>query len=196
MKKTYITIGLLVIIIALIFVFKKDDTVAPVITDTSAPVYTNPTQTFSVSVPKGFTTDEKYSYSISPSRSINGVKFTIPESLAKGTNLSTDSYVSVESIADGTYCTAERFYDSAPQAPDTVTENGVTYSVNSSQDAGAGNRYEETVYAIKNSNPCIAIRYFVHYSVLENYPEGTVKAFDRAALLGQFDAIRKSLKIK
>ncbi|MDB5204560.1 MAG: hypothetical protein JWP09_588 [Candidatus Taylorbacteria bacterium] len=196
MKKTYTIIGLLIIIIGLIFIFKKDDTVAPVVTDSNTPVYTNPTQSFSVSVPKDFTIDEKYSYNISPTRSISGTKYTIPASLAKGTNLSTDSYVSVESIPDADSCTAERFFESAPQAPDTVTENGVTYSVNSTQDAGAGNRYEETVYAIKDSKPCIAVRYFIHYGAIQNYPEGAVKEFDRSALLQQFDAIRKSLKIK
>lgn len=193
MKKQYIVgIVALIIIIILIFVFKRD-TVAPTVNDDTPNTYTNSLQTFSINVPQSFTRDESYSYTISPVRDIRGVKFTIPSKVAEGTNLSKDSYIAVESIPNAEYCTAERFFDFAPQVPDTVTEDGTTYSVNYSKDAGAGNRYEETVYAIKDSNPCIAIRYFIHYAVLENFEEGTVKEFDRTSLLQQFDTIRKSL---
>jgi hypothetical protein len=51
------------------------------------------------------------------------------------------------------------------------------------------------VYAIPGTKPCTAVRYFIHYSVFENYPPGTVKAFDHAALVATFDAIRRTLRI-
>jgi hypothetical protein len=67
--------------------------------------------------------------------------------------------------------------------------------VASTTGAAAGNRYEETVYAIPGTNPCVAVRYFVHYGVIENYPPGTVRQFDKQALLDQFDRIRRTLVV-
>ncbi len=61
--------------------------------------------------------------------------------------------------------------------------------------AGAGNRYEETVYATPSMSSCVAVRYFIHYVAIENFPDDTVKAFDQEALLNQFDQIRRTLTI-
>lgn len=156
-------------------------------------VYTSATYGFSIDVPQGFTIDDAYVHQLSPDKTINGVKFTIPESLATGTNLGSDSYLSVESISGVTTCTASMFLDGDhPATNETI--DGKTYSVTTSSNAGAGNRYEETVYAIPGSNPCMAIRYAVHYSIIENYPAGT-KEFDKEALLGEFNTMRNSLSL-
>jgi hypothetical protein len=123
------------------------------------------------------------------------VKFVIPAEFATDTNLSSyDTGVSVEYIPSVQSCDASMFlYGDA--SPETVTENGVEYSFASSTDAGAGNRYEEYVWATPAENYCIAVRYLIHYSVIENYPEGTVSEFDRESLINQFDEIRDSLII-
>ena len=71
----------------------------------------------------------------------------------------------------------------------------MTYSVASSTGAAAGNRYEETVYALPGTNHCIAVRYFIHYGVIENYPVGLVREFDKKSLLKEFDTIRRTLNI-
>jgi hypothetical protein len=119
--------------------------------------------------------------------------------MATGTNLSSDSYISIEQIPytdipRGQTCSAALFVD--PETPvSNMTDNDIQYSVASSTGAGAGNRYEEHVYAIPGTNPCIAVRYFIHYGVFENYPSGTVKHFDETALLKEFDTIRRSLTI-
>jgi membrane-bound inhibitor of C-type lysozyme len=161
-------------------------------------VYQNGTEGVSLRYPAGYTVDTAYKYeALGPSKTIYGVKFTIPKSLAQGTNLSNDSYVSVESIpntSNPASCTASAFVQpGAGAAAHTVTVNDTTYSVASTSDAGAGNRYEETVHAIPGTNPCVAIRYFVHYGAIGNYPAGAVKEFDRQALMTQFDQIRNSL---
>lgn len=139
-----------------------------------------------------YTVDKTYTYQLAPGKIITGTKFTIPEVLAKGTNLSSDTYISKESLLDTKECTASIFLDGSHEAV-KLKENNVTYSVASTTGAGAGNRYEETVYAILGTSPCKAVRYFVHYGVIQNYDPGTVKEFDKEALLKEFDDIRHTL---
>jgi len=146
--------------------------------------------TFSVRTPNGYATDESYVYqALGPGKDIKGVKFTIPESLAEGTNLSRDSYLSVEQAPDADYCAADLFLDLPGRGMATDGKQLVA----SSTGAAAGNRYDEVVYAIVGTKPCVAVRYFIHYGVIENYPEGSVRAFDREALVKEFDAIRSTL---
>jgi membrane-bound inhibitor of C-type lysozyme len=159
-------------------------------------VYENAERGFSIRYPAGAMVDPAFRYEgLGPGRGIDGVRFSIPASLAKGTNLSADSYLSVETLPDGngpaSLCSADRFLE--PGAVTIVTDGGTTYTRVTVQDAGAGNRYEQTVFALTGSNPCRAVRYALHWSVFENYPAGSVKRFDRDALVRQFDAMRRTL---
>jgi membrane-bound inhibitor of C-type lysozyme len=150
---------------------------------------------FSILYPSSYTADDSYTYqAMGPGKDINGVKFTIPASMAAGTNLSSDSYVSVEVKPNIQNCSADLFLDS-PQKVSNVTDGTVEYSMAQGGGVGAGNLYDETVYAIPGSNPCTAVRYFVHSTQLGNYPAGTRTAFDKDALLAQFDQIRHSLTL-
>jgi membrane-bound inhibitor of C-type lysozyme len=163
-------------------------------------VYTNSTIGFSLRIPTGFTVDDKYTYQeLGPGKDIVGVKFTIPKSISAGTNLGSDSYLSVEEIPNTKDCSANLFLDvggaNVNLSPTIVNDGDTTYSMASSTGAGAGNRYEESVYTIPGTNPCITVRYFIHYGVLENYPTGTVKQFDNVALTNLFDSIRRTLTI-
>lgn len=158
--------------------------------------YTNSVYGYSMRYPAGYTVDEKYKYAaMGPSKTIVGTKFTIPASAATGTNLSRDTYISVEQIKTSKACTGSLFLGNV-MATSTRVDNGITYSVAISSDAGAGNRYEETVYATPLGNSCMGIRYFVHYTVFENYPAGSIERFDAQALLDQFFAIRKTITAK
>ena len=157
--------------------------------------YSNETQGFSLRYPTGYTVDEAYKYSErGPGTDIGGVKFTIPSSVASGTNLSPDTHVSIEEIPNAGTCSAALFLPSGSTMT-TITDNDTLYSVGTFSDAAMGNRYEETVYAISGTNPCIAVRYTVHYGVFENYPTGMIKKFDEVALKAQFDAIRRTLTV-
>lgn len=159
-------------------------------------IYENGSEGFSIRYPAHYTIDRGYSYQqLGPGKSIGGVKFTIDPAIAKGTNLGNDSYISVEEIPRSNSCSASLFLDNPNSRAHTLTESGTAYSVATSTGAGAGNRYDETVFAIPGTHPCIAIRYFIHYAVLQNYPAGAVHAFDRPALKQQFDSIRQSLVI-
>jgi membrane-bound inhibitor of C-type lysozyme len=164
-------------------------------------VYESGSNGFSIRYPAGYTVNPNFQYQeLGPGKEISGVSFTIPTSTAAGTNLGRDSYVSVEEIPQTQECTADLFLPpnsmSGVLGVTTTTDNGVTYSVASSTGAGAGNRYVEVAYAIPGTNPCIAVHYFIHYGVIENYPQGAVRAFDEPALLDQFNAIRRTLTLQ
>jgi membrane-bound inhibitor of C-type lysozyme len=157
-------------------------------------VYLDGTVGFSIRYPADYSIDASYKYqALGPGKDISGVKFTIPSSLATGTNLSSfDTGVSVEIIPVVQDCNAGLFLDGNTNVQ-TVTDNGSEYSFASTTQGAAGNRYEEEVWAIPGTNPCIAVRYFIHSTNIGNYPEGTVSEFDRAALINQFEKIRHSL---
>jgi len=156
-------------------------------------VYSNGAEGFSIRIPAGYTTDENYKYqALGPGKDIEGTKFTIAPSVAAGTNLSTDSYIGVEEIPKAATCGASLFLEKGAKTTQ-VTENGTTYSVGTSADAGAGNRYDETVYAIPGTSPCVAVRYFIHYGAFDNFPAGSIKQFDEAGLKSEFDLIRSTL---
>ena len=157
--------------------------------------YSSATYGFALRLPAGYTTDEKYTYQPNPQTKIPGVKFTIPKTLADGTNLSTDSYISIEKLTGAiNSCSAEIYLDQ-PTSAGFVDQGGHRYSVALSIGAGAGNRYEEIVYATPVDGGCLAVRYFIHYGVFENYPAGSITQFDEQALRFEFDAIRESLVI-
>jgi hypothetical protein len=125
------------------------------------PVFTSQEFGFSIKVPPGYTPDTSYVYQLAPGRQIKGVKFTIPEALTTGTNLSRDTYVSVESLPNTSNCSAGLFLDGDHPAT-TLIEAGQSYSYATASNAGAGNRYDESVYALPDNNACLAMRYLIH----------------------------------
>lgn len=122
-----------------------------------------------------------------------GVQFKIPKSYTEGNNLShIDTGVSVEILPRVAPCTGTSFVEEGLVSK-TLKEKGTTYLMTKTAGAGAGNLYEEIVYVISGSVPCTAVRYFFHSTNIGNYSPGTVEAFDKQALLKEFDAIRYSL---
>lgn len=157
-------------------------------------VYSNSQSGFSLRLPAGYTINESYEYQeFGPGKGVFGAKFTIPLSMATGTNLGSDTYLSVEEIPRIQNCTAALFL--AHAATSTVQDAGITYSLATTTGAAAGNRYDEAVYAIPGTNPCIGVRYWIHYGVLENYPPGSIVPFNPDTVVSQFDAIRRTLRI-
>ncbi len=146
---------------------------------------------FTIEYPPGYIVNESYVYEgLGPENQIPGVSFTVPASLTEGTNLSSDTRFSVEK-KDGA-CEASEVL---PALVDSFAEidNGVTYSVASMSDAGAGNRYQEIVYVPVGSEECRILRYFIHDTVIENYEPGTVLMFNGPELHDTFDRMRRSL---
>ncbi len=153
--------------------------------------YASSTLGISLRYPQGWSASD-YAYQFSSSKTIDGVKFTIPAQMATGTNLSPDSYVSVEWLPRATKCVGD-IYLKANVKASPVTDGVVSYSLATSTEGAAGNFYEEWAYALSGSEPCTAVRYFIHSTNIGNYPAGAVREFDKAALIAEFDKIRKSL---
>lgn len=156
--------------------------------------YANHVLGYSIMYPWDWRLDAAYVYpGFGPDHPIHGVAFEIPEYMAKGTNLSHHlTNVSVESREGRGACDARRFIPDPTDMHD-VTEFGRTWSVATQQDAGAGNFYDIKVFVVKDSSPCVAVRYFIHSMNIGNYEPATVKEFDRAALMRMFDEVRKTL---
>jgi len=93
---------------------------------------------YSIKYPQGYSITAPYVYQeLGPGKDIAGVKFTIDPSIATGTNLSSDSYVSVEQLPkDAANCTASLFLGDQTMSTSTLSDNGVDYSV--AQGGGAG----------------------------------------------------------
>ncbi len=157
--------------------------------------YANGSEGFSIRYPNGYSVNESYIYqALGPGKDIGGIKFTVPAGMATGTNLSGfDTGVSIEEIPDIQNCNASLFVSAENNQFSQINDNGIDYSVASSIGAAAGNIYEEKVWAIPETNPCIAIRYFIHSTNIDNYTPGTIEEFNKTVLLEEFDKIRKTL---
>lgn len=167
----------------------------PVVGEEPRSTYASSTMGISFKYPKTYTLGVGYQYTGFPKKPISGIKVIIPATMATGTNLSNqDTGVSIEQLPRALNCSAD-IYMVANVRAETISEGGVTYSVASSTEGAAGQRYEEIVYALPSTKPCTAVRYFIHYAAIENFEPGMVREFDRAALLLEFDKIRDSLRI-
>ncbi len=149
--------------------------------------YSAPGGEFSIQYPPDFRVNTAHR---SPSKGLSGVSFTIPPGMATGTNLSVDTYIAVLRGPDQASCTGADFINTT--APDVrVTEDGVAYLMNTTSDAGAGNLYEEIIYVLPD---CYALHYVIHSTQIANYPEGSIRAFDRGDLVALFDQIRRTFR--
>jgi hypothetical protein len=157
--------------------------------------YADPRLGYSISYPQAWKLEPNFvSVSLGPDHEIKGIAFAIPEGLTLGTNLSSsNTEISVESIA-GANCGPPQFLDPARNIH-KLSADGRKYSVATSEDAGAGNRYETMLFVVDGTSPCIAVRYLIHSTNIANYDPGTIKPFDRAKLIKQFDDIRATLKL-
>lgn len=158
--------------------------------------YSNVQFGFSISYPNGWKVDTKHVYdALGPGKDIPEVAFVIPESMASGTNLSSDSYIAVEFMRAAPVCDFGRFLDYTDKSF-AMIDAGRRYSYAEVGEGAAGNYYEQRIYALTDSRPCVGVRTFIHSTNIGNYDPGTVREFDRAALLAQFDRIRRTLVLR
>ena len=150
----------------------------------------------SLRYPQDFSVNSAYVYEgLGQEKQISGVAFTVSKEKTVGTNLSPDSKVTVEVIPNTPHCSARMFIRD-PKSVKPLLDGDESYSFGTTKEAGAGNFYEEQVYAFPSASPCVAVRYFIHSTNIGNYPAGTVKEFNRADLLKTFDGVRRSLAVR
>lgn len=197
-KTLFVLTGIIVIIaIGIMWWLMKNKTPIepPPQNTTEVQTYDSGKYGFTFKYPKDWSVDESYTYDLLGPKepTIPGVRLPIPNNFTQGTNLSSSQTgISIEVMPNMPSCTAYPFLIQ-PNSVIDETLNRTKYSTASSTGAGAGNLYEEYIYALPNTDPCIAIRYFIHSTNIGNYPEGTVREYDRTELLKSFDAIRDSV---
>ena len=145
--------------------------------------------------PEGFSVDQAYAYgNLGRTRTIRGVAFTPPESYTAGTNLSSLTKMTVETIPAAVECTPRDFLYK-PQALKAVREDGREYAFGMEREVKKSVVREERVYALTGSSPCVAVRYTVYSALIEVDDVAAVKAFDEARLFETFDTMRRSLSL-
>jgi hypothetical protein len=77
-----------------------------------------------------------------------------------------------------------------------VEINGIKFTRSEAQGVGAGNIYEQIYHRAAHNGVCYEITFFIHYTNIGNYAAGTVKEFDRAALLQKFEVTLSTLIAK
>ena len=83
----------------------------------------------------------------------------------------------------------------AQEATTTTTIHGVTYTVVTSSDAGAGNLYTTTSYRALRGTTCYAIESTVHTTNINNYPAGAVQPYNAAKIQALIDGVVKSFAL-
>ncbi len=155
--------------------------------------YANSSFGFSAEVPPDFAVNESYfNYTLGPGKEIPGISFVIPESMATGTNLSADTRMSVEVLSRAACTPSDFIVTKSKGTPVTIGGNSYVYAISSG--AGAGNRYEESIYVTKQRELCYGIRFFIHSTAIGNYSEGTRKEFDKMALVSTFKKIMETVR--
>jgi len=167
----------------------------PMVEKPQAFTYASSTLGISLTYPSDFTLNQMYAYDqFGADKLIHGVSFTIPASMATGTNLASDSYLSIETLPRANRCTGDIFLLANVRAEEIV-DGGMEWALASSTEVAVDNIYEEYVYALVDSKPCLAVRYFIHSSNIDAFEPGVVREFDHSALLSAFDGIRRSLVV-
>ena len=146
MKKIILLIVIILVIVLAYWLYQNSPVNTVVVnqatttTQTSqSNLYTSARQGFSITLPKlatsstdttGYVVNETYSYdALGPGKEIAGTSFKIPSNMTVGTNLSTDTYISVEHMPQATSCTPLAFLGQSSNAPKTLKEGSVTYLV-------------------------------------------------------------------
>src|SRR6185436_14483933 len=140
--------------------------------------YTSITHGFSIKYPKEYTVNSDYIYEENvPGMSIPGVSFAIPTEKYAGTNF-VDGYISTEIIRNPSSCKAEGFLDAENKIVGTKTINNMEFSTAEGTGVGAGQYYNETIYATLHGTACFGFRLFLHTGNITMYDPGTVIQFD------------------
>ena len=177
------------------------DCTAAIVVDSDAPgyaLYTDQGKSFTFAFPTDFEV-EGSGIGLAPDwsaeASTSGLVFArlaVPASIQPGTNFA-DATFTVGASADPAAVSACLAGPQGAKALATkLGEEPATKLTFSG--AAAGNRYDTTSYRVVRHGQCYAIEYTIHYGAIENYPKGSVKELDEAALTASLDEVAHSFQ--
>ncbi len=160
--------------------------------------FESPTYNFRIQYPADFTINQHYRYTrLGKNKTISGVAFNLPKTYWQGTNLSSDSYVSVET--SNLACEAKNFVPDASKDKEMMlAKNGRTYTqVTHDEGVTNSNFYHEVVYASAASRgACYIARLFLHSVDINNLLDSkpTTKRYDEAGITTVFENMLATLQ--
>ena len=148
---------------------------------------------FSIAYPIDFDTQDNYSATPSTdwragANNVSGIKYfilTVPRAFEPQTNFSDTTLTVGASSAKAAVaqCMVPDQSGGPATATSSATINGITFTVFTSSDAGAGNLYQTTSYRTLHAGKCYAVEYTVHSSQIANYPSSyNLQPFDQAKI--------------
>jgi membrane-bound inhibitor of C-type lysozyme len=166
----------------------------------SSSIFTDQGKTFSFNYPSQFTVSGGgvgYTQSWMQNSTSSGLvlaQLSIPGSFESNTNFG-DAKLTVGTSPDPASvlnCLTQTNGNKATTS--TVAINGTQFTKITYGDAAAGNRYDVTSYRTVRNSQCYAVEYTIHYGNIENYPTGTVSAFNESTVQNVLEGIVQSFK--
>jgi len=124
------------------------------------------------------------------------LQFIQPEFYVPTTNLS-EAYFILSTITDtGKIATCTQPSSQLETITGHKTINGYDFTQSEAIGAAAGNIYDQVIYRTSSNNICYEVVFYMHSGNIGNYAPGTVKEFDRAALLQKFEQILSTFNVQ
>ncbi len=168
-----------------------------IIPDVPSVKYTDPRYNFSIYYPSTATVRAAGFDGYLPLTQTPVVAFTLNPDMFQGTNLSDAGvYVGATSTpAIVANCTNADQNSGETAATSSVTVGSVTFNEFDSTGAAAGNIYQEKIFRSVVDGSCLEFVELLHSGNIDNYPSGTVTAFDEAEFSGILDAMFNTLAV-
>ncbi len=123
----------------------------------------------------------------------------IESDLYEKTNLS-EVYLTFSSSADPqivSTCVEPNPNGGGPEYPaDEVAVNGLNFVHTKTEDAGAGNYYQQEIFRAVYNNACNEVIFYIHFTNAGNYAPGVVTEFDREAVMKNLNAVLSMIKVQ
>lgn len=131
---------------------------------------------------------------LNPNKKIKKDRFVVTSDYTKGTNLASDSGVTIEVYDSTQLCQAEYVPENFTAAP-SVTINGNTFSVATSEGVGAGNLYRHQLYKTIKDGKCYVAIAITHSTSVGAYPVGEVTEYNKAELMEIYNKVIATFKV-
>lgn len=167
---------------------KEEKATKPPVAEKPNNVSTYSNSEFSFQYPDGLVVKENVDLAAGKGLQVNGLEAYTPNTNLNSADIEITS-------GDAASCKDANLFGSSLAAGVSTVVNGITFQLDTYQDAGAGHRADSTVYSVIHNSKCYRIALVTQYSVLENY-EKPPKAFDKVKLQAVLEALVKSFEFK